>query len=244
MGPDCEVGLRIFGFVLFWGFLSASFALAQESDFERRLGEITNPPIVGQLTIESGGYCTATLIASDLVVASESCVQAKHSVARSHNVSGSFRFFPANGGAERTLDAVVSRTHRSWDHADNSPLGNATLDFRLFRLARPIPRHLGVPTRLVQSAPDYGEAGLFASPNAVGETYNLRSLCRMSRILGARAAIECPNEPSAADPLPVFMIVGGELQLVSVMTATRDPNGSEAYVGVDIRRFGQVTGRT
>jgi len=195
-------------------------------------------PTIGQLTFGDAAPCTAVLYRSDKIVTTFSCFLQSNDNEGFDPTETTFRFFPTTGGPERSVQVLDGKSFRTASSfREMAPATAASFDFAIFKLARLIPSTLGQPISLALTVSDRVEVGLFSAPDAPGGHPTLRLVCKTYPVYGVEIAIECPQEESFTGPFPVFAIVGGRLELATIVTMPAFSIPESPIVGARVDRF-------
>ena len=124
---------------IFW--LLSSFAVAAESDLDllNSMDQGREWGAVGRLSLDNGnGFCTATLIADDIVLTAGHCVYDKTTGALADLTSFEFQASWRNGRAESYRGIREIAVHSQYQFAEEASIDRIQFDVALLRLATPI----------------------------------------------------------------------------------------------------------
>ena len=124
---------------IFW--LLSSFAVAAESDLDllNSMDQGREWGAVGRLSLDNGnGFCTATLIADDIVLTAGHCVYDKATGALADLTSFEFQASWRNGRAESYRGIREIAVHSQYQFAEEASIERIQFDVALLRLETPI----------------------------------------------------------------------------------------------------------
>lgn len=210
-------------------------AQAQDSSLQGldRLSNASAWTAVGRLDSRGGGFCTATLIAPDLVLTAAHCTfnkTTKQPVAATDLV---FRagFRKGITYAIRRVAQVARPTN--YDYQSTGNANSIRHDVALLRLARPVSGHLIEPFGVEPSRVTSGNVSVVS----YGEgRANLPSLQRDCNVLGDKSGVmvmDC-DVTFGSSGAPVFRVIGDEARIVSVVSGTAKISGKKRSVGMTL----------
>lgn len=232
--------MRYLALTLLSSFMLSSMARAQADDVVQVLTETSRPPTIGRIGWESGATCIGTLIGSDLVLTSASCVNTDLGWEDIATAQPSFRFFPVVGGTERRVSVVSGRPHPVFHSQTAAWARRADHNVAVFRLERPIPGHLAVPARLAHGMAGRGEVALLDPADMQNERAEVAARCTRRAIRNIEVGFQCPLGLDTSRPLPAFIVENGVLRLATIVSGGRDMGQVSAVVGADLSRLGTV----
>ena len=182
---------------------------------------------VGRLNTGSG-FCTAALVAPDLVVTAAHCVFARRTgnrlrADRVHFVAGyRQRKFAGHARAERIT------IHPDYAYARRIQASGVATDLALVKLTGPIAAPPFAVTPDVRS----GDAvAILSYGRDRPEIPSIQSPCHVTRRVGAVLVMDC-DVTYGVSGAPVFRHVGGEWRIVAVVSAMGTENGRPAAYAV------------
>ena len=217
-----------------FAFLLAGMASAQENSGLDELitrEELRGWEPVGRVDIENGGFCTGTLIASDLVLTAGHCVLERNGAPiDAARITFRAGFSYGTAIAERAVLRTVA--HPDYRNIDPSPPEVIQFDVALLQLAEPIPSSLISPFTV--GRPGKGDAVSVVS-YAAGREEAL-SWQRVCRVLGEAAnliAVDC-DVTFGSSGAPVLDRSGYRAKIVSIISAGGDFDGKEVAYGMEL----------
>ena len=203
-----------------------STGLARLSDRDDLLGW----EAVGRLDIRGRGYCSGTLIATDLVLTAAHCVYDKTTKAMYEPQSLTFRAGLRDGTAiaERTVSQIAATEHFVPGRALN--LNQVRHDVALLRLAKPIVSsdadpfilHSGQQVGNTVSVTSYGQGR--------SEALSRQRRCNVIAAAEDVMAFDC-DVTFGSSGAPVFANVGSRGRIVSVISGVGSLEGRKVALG-------------
>ncbi|WP_328593381.1 trypsin-like serine peptidase [Tritonibacter aquimaris] len=214
--------------LLFLGLVSV--AHAQQSGLRRldNRGDLLGWEAVGRLDLSGKGYCTATLIASDLVLTAAHCVYAKDgTLIPAEKIL--FRAGLSDGVALAERQALQVEPHAKYHPSEGKKWDRVRHDVALIRLKEPISTSIADPF-VLHSGRDFGNnlsvtsygRGRSAAPSR-------QRHCALVKRYRDLFVIDC-DVTFGSSGAPVFSKVGGRGRIVSIVSqVSTSKEGGLAY---------------
>lgn len=188
---------------------------------------------VGRLEIAGKGFCTATLIAPDLVLTAAHCLFDRDSGAPVAAERLEFRAGWRNGraGAYRTVRRALA--HPAYVAGVGSESRVSRWDVALIELAQPIRSSEVRPFAVTGSADVGAQVGVISYARDRAEAPSLQQMCPVVAEEEGIIVLSCEVDFGSSGA-PVFRVAGGVAEVVSVVSAKAELNGARVAVGMDL----------
>jgi protease YdgD len=210
---------------------AAQTALA-ESDGLRRLtdrDDLLGWEAVGRLDTPYGGFCTATLIASDLVLTAAHCV---FDGDRRREVSElTFRAGLRDGVAIADRDIAAIAVPEAYDPGGPFRVENVPHDVALLRLAEPITTALADPFVLHQGPVRGTDISVTSYGQGRAEALSRQRSCQIVAEQAPVMAFDC-NVTYGSSGAPVFVLNGTRGRIVSIISGGAQLRGEAVSLGM------------
>ncbi|MCC5992615.1 MAG: trypsin-like serine protease [Rhodobacteraceae bacterium] len=174
---------------------------------------------VGRVDLGRNGFCTGTLIAENLVLTAAHCLYDRNTGARFRDEDINFRAGLRNGQAAAQGRVQRSAIHPGYRPGTGISTENIAHDLALLELAQPISSQ-NVQPLAVHDRPRAGErVGVVSYARGRSEAPALQEACNL---LGKKAddvLIMSCSVDFGSSGAPVFSVIGGRAQIVSVVSA-------------------------
>lgn len=209
----------------------ADLAIAQ-SDGLRRLSDrddLLGWEAVGRLDTAQGGFCTATLIASDLVLTAAHCVFDGMRLRQPGELT--FRAGLRDGVAIAQRDVVAFAVPDAYQRQAGMSMDNVPHDVALLRLSTPITSTDADPFILHQGAVEGSEISVTSYAEGRAEALSRQRSCRIVAQQPPLMAFDC-NVSFGSSGAPVFVSNGTRGRIVSIISGGVRLDGTLVSVGM------------
>ncbi|WP_162798631.1 trypsin-like serine peptidase [Sulfitobacter sp. SK012] len=187
---------------------------------------------VGRLDAADGGFCTATLIAPNLVLTAAHCTYDSNGSGKPRRAKElTFRAGFRNGKAQAERKVIQIARPEEYLYNSGDTERNIRTDVALLRLARPIETHIINPFIVEPRPISSGTVSVVSYGQGRSE---LPSLQRECQVLGATRGLmvmDC-NVTFGSSGAPVFKRDGQRLRIASVISGTASFDGTRRTVGM------------
>ncbi len=188
---------------------------------------------VGRLDINGDGFCTAALIRDRLLLTAAHCVYDQNDQA----IPASAFVFQAglrNGRADATRSIVRIVAHPDYEpDGPTAKIGGVKNDIAVLELSQPI-RYSGVRPFPIAGRPFRGdEVAIVSYGMDRAEAPSLQESCTILSRLNGALVMDCEAEFGSSGS-PVFRIIDGRAQIVSVVSAIGESGGTSVSLGTSL----------
>jgi len=213
----------------------ATTAAAQNSGLSRLTDreDLLGWEAVGRLDMSGAGFCTGTLIASDLVLTAAHCVY--HPGSRKLVEAGQLMFRAGLRDGTSIAESAVSQiaAHPGYDPNRAFDGENIRHDVALLRLKQPINTSQADPFVLHSGQVGQSTVSVVSYGEGRAEALSRQRECKIVGTFEDIMAFDC-NVTFGSSGAPVFSRTGGRGRIVSVVSGMAVINGDRLAVGMSL----------
>jgi len=188
---------------------------------------------VGRLDIDGKGFCTATLIAPDLVLTAAHCLFDRDTGTLIAPERIRFLAGWRNGRAAAYREARRAVPHPLYAHDGTARAETSRWDIALIELSQPIRSTEIRPFAVAPTAAVGTEVGVVSYAFDRAEVPSLQEMCDVVGAEDGVLVFGCDVDFGSSGA-PVFAIRDGVAQVVSVVSAKAELDGDRVAVGMDL----------
>ncbi|WP_299502456.1 trypsin-like serine protease [uncultured Roseobacter sp.] len=186
---------------------------------------------VGRLDADQTGFCTATLIAPELVLTAAHCVYSSktNQLLKAEDLTFRAGLRKGKSAAERKVAQIEA--HPGYDPKQGVSAKNVRYDVALLRLAEPIPTHVLDPFIVHNAELSKGPVSVVSYGRGRAELPSRQSVCRMYEEYRGVIFMDC-DVTFGSSGAPVFSHKNGRGQIVSVISSIGVSQGKRVTYGM------------
>ena len=219
---------------IFW--LLSSFAVAAESDLDllNSMDQGRKWSAVGRLSLDNGtGFCTATLIADDIVLTAGHCVFDKTTGVVSDLSSFEFQASWRNGRAESYRGIREIAVHSQYQFAQEASIERIQFDVALLRLETPIRNPNVTPMTLAELPKIGSDIGVVSYAKGRMDAPSVQSRCLAAAQQHSVLVMTCDVDYGSSGS-PVFATTQNGTGIVSVVSVMASMDGRPVSLGASV----------
>ncbi|KAA9010513.1 trypsin-like serine peptidase [Histidinibacterium aquaticum] len=186
---------------------------------------------VGRLDIDGKGFCTASLIAEDLVLTAAHCLYESGTGERIDPARMEFLAGLRDGRALAYRDVRRAVAHPDYLFEGGAAMENVLRDVALLELVRPIRTTNIIPFELGRAVQTGESVGIVSYAMERAELPSLQEMCS---VLGEQAGVwvmSC-DVNFGSSGAPVFSMAGGQARIVSLVSAKAEVENGRVALGM------------
>lgn len=185
---------------------------------------------VGRLDMANGGYCTATLIAPDLVLTAAHCAfRADGKPLLPQDLT--FRAGYREGRAEAERQVVQIAMPDAYAYNSGDVVSRIANDVALLRLETPIPTHVISPFLVEAELLNQGEVTVVSYGRGRSTVPSLQATCAVLRSYKGVMVMNC-NTTFGSSGAPVFRREGTRIRIASIISGSAEIRGVRRTTGM------------
>jgi protease YdgD len=182
--------------------------------------------------MRGGGYCTATLIAPDLVLSAAHCTFSEDGTRLAPNAL-TFRAGFRDGTAEAERRVVQIARPEAYSYKGGDRVKRIANDVVLLRLEKPIPTHIISPFKVEQRKMSSGEVSVVSYGRGRASRPSLQYTCAILQASRGVMLMNC-DTTFGSSGAPVFRREGTRTRIASVVSGYAMINGVRRTTGMEL----------
>lgn len=186
---------------------------------------------VGRLDAPNGGFCTAALIAPDLILTAAHCTLSPHDGTPYKPQDLTFRAGLRDGRAQAERRVVQIARLDAYLDAASSTTQKIGADVALLRLGQPIRSHVISPFAVHDGRVPGGPVSVVSYGKGRAERPSLQKVCQVVNNGEGLVVMDC-DVTFGSSGSPVFVSEDGRYRIVSVVSGTAQVGGTRRTMGM------------
>ncbi|MCB6179137.1 trypsin-like serine protease [Rhodobacter sp. Har01] len=188
---------------------------------------------VGKLLLGDHGFCTAALIAPQIVLTAAHCLFDKDTGARTPDGEITFQAGWRNGRAEAYRGVRRSVAHPDYAHADDEDVARVAYDVALLELDQPILLPQLLPFSTARQPGSGDEVSVVSYAHDRSEIPSIEEGCAVLSSYHDAMVLSCDIDFGSSGA-PVFLVRDGVARVVSVISAKAELDGKKVALAVPL----------
>ena len=188
---------------------------------------------VGRLELNGRGFCTATLISTDLVLTAAHCLYEKGTDNLVPLEGLTFNAGLRNGRAEATRQVRRTAIHEQYLLGNEDPVTSVSTDLALIELSQPIRTARITPLMVERTRRSLSEVALVSYAKDREEALSLERSCDVLARHSSVQVLSCDVDFGASGA-PVFVMDAGVPRVIAVVSAKANWDGQKVALAAGV----------